>query len=50
MYKIRFEIVEGLFGYVIHDGTDKFTFSTAQELIQSFADHPYTHTIVEETA
>lgn len=47
MYKIRFEIVEGLFGYVIHNDTDTFTLKIAQELLQSFADQPYTHTIVE---
>ena len=47
MYKIKFEIVEGLEGYVIHGDTDTFTFEQAQELIQSqfFASHPYTHTI-----
>lgn len=50
MYKIKFEIVEGLFGYVMHNGTDKFTLVKAQELLQSFADQPYTHTIVEDSA
>ena len=50
MYKIKFEIVEGLEGFVIHNGTDTFTLEQAQLLLAEYTTHPNAHTIVEETA
>lgn len=50
MYKIKFEIVEGLTGFVIYDDVDTFTLEEAEQLIKQFSNHPYKHTIVEETA
>jgi len=53
MYKIKFEIVPGLGGFVIEDGVDTFTLEQALQLVKQFESDPHlshTHTIVEETA
>jgi len=50
MFKIKFEIVPGLEGYVIHNGVDTFKLEEAQELLKECSTHPYKHFIVEETA
>jgi len=50
MFKVKFEIVEGLDGYVIYDGVDTFTLEQAQQLLKECSKHPYKHSIVEETA
>lgn len=47
MYKIKFEIVPGLGGYVLHEGTDTFTLERAKQLLVEFETHPHTHTIEE---
>jgi hypothetical protein len=50
MYKIKFEIEPGLNGYIIHNGVDTFTLEVAQQLLEEYSTHPYSHTIEEETA
>jgi hypothetical protein len=50
MYKIKFEVVPGLDGFLIHDGKDTFTLEQAKMLLKQSESQPYAHIIVEAAA